>query len=73
LSALLASGGSFQTFALKQSQAHADFYSTRAPSEDDMTRFTTLRQTSVTEQDHLEATQTGSFEHFFEAYQRISV
>jgi glutamate--cysteine ligase len=68
LAELRSNGKSFADFALRQSEKHAAYFRSRAPSAEDQAYYEQLARTSLAEQEELERTQTGSFDDFVAAY-----
>ena len=61
-------GGSFERFALEQSQKHAAKFRSRPPSVEELSFFQTLAQTSLDEQAKMEREQVGDFDAFITDY-----
>jgi len=61
-------GGSFERFALGQSKAHAAQFRACPPSEQEMSFFNALAQTSLEEQAKMEREQVGDFDQFITDY-----
>ncbi len=68
MQALREHGGSFETFALKQSKLLADQFRARPPSAEEMHYFQALAETSLQEQEDIERTQIGDFNQFITDY-----
>jgi glutamate--cysteine ligase len=68
MEALKEHGGSFETFALKQSKLLADQFRARPPSPEEMRYFQALAETSLQEQEEIERTQIGDFNQFITDY-----
>ncbi len=68
LAELRAGGASFTEFALRQSKVFAADFRARGLSEDERGIFTLMTQTSLAEQENMERTQTGDFDHFITDY-----
>lgn len=61
-------GGSFERFALAQSEAHAADFRSRPPSQQELAFFNGLAQTSLEEQAKMEREQVGDFDQFITDY-----
>jgi glutamate--cysteine ligase len=61
-------GGSFERFALAQSQKHAAEFRSRPPSAEEQSYFQTLAHTSLDEQAKMEREQVGDFDSFITDY-----
>ncbi len=68
LDAIRASGGSFSAFALTQSTRLAQQFRARPPSQEELTYFRAMAQTSWSEQEEMERSQVGDFDQFIADY-----
>lgn len=73
MAALKQHGQSFAAFAVSQSAAHARHFRSTPLSAAELALFQQEAQASHAEQQRLERTQTGDFEHFVQAYQEAVV
>ncbi|AYC34733.1 glutamate--cysteine ligase [Pseudomonas cavernae] len=69
LASLQQHGESFAAFALRQSQAHAEYFRSQPLEAAQQTEFEALARQSLAEQAELEASQEGDFDAFVAAYQ----
>lgn len=69
LTAIREENGSFSTFALRQSVAHAEYFRTRPLSMEESAYFNMQVQESLDKQEQAERTQSGNFDHFVMKYQ----
>ena len=69
LDELKRSGESFSQFALRQTQAHAEFFHSQPLSATELAWFETAAKKSLNEQAELEAEQELDFDQFAAAYQ----
>jgi len=65
---LRANGGSFAAFGLQQSERHAAFFRTQAPSAEQSVYFDQLAASSLDEQRAMEAAPQGSFDDYVASY-----
>ena len=68
LAAIRLENGSFNRFAIKQSQYFADQFVATPPDAESMAYFDQLAANSLAEQVKMEAEQSGSFDEFIEDY-----
>jgi glutamate--cysteine ligase len=68
LAAIREGGGSFIDFTLARSSADAAYFKARRPNAAEQAEFEALAATSISEQQQIEASQTGDFDTFVAAY-----
>lgn len=69
LAAIREENGSFSTFALRQSVAHAEYFRARPVSMEESAHFNMQVQESLAKQEQAERTQSGDFDHFVMKYE----
>ncbi len=70
LDELRRSGESFSQFSMRQTQAHADYFRSRAPSPAELAQFEAAAQQSLERQAAMEAEDELDFDSFVAEYQR---